>query len=48
MKTQKYLPVEPQVGHGDHQQVIRLLRAAAAEAGQSEARREWIRAATQC
>ena len=48
MKTQKYLPIDLRIGNGDHQRVIRLLRAAASEAGQSDARRQWIRAATQC
>lgn len=48
MKTQTYLPAEPRTGHIDRQRVVRLLRAAASEAGQSDARRQWIRAATQC
>lgn len=48
MKTQSYLPVDPRTGHTDRQRAICLLRAAASEAGQTEARRQWIRAATQC
>ncbi|MFL0177996.1 MULTISPECIES: hypothetical protein [unclassified Mycobacterium] len=48
MKKYTYLPLDPRAGHVDRQRVIHLLRAAAAEAGQSDARRQWIRAATQC
>ena len=49
MKTQKYMHVEPRTGRLiDRQRIVRLLRTAASEAGQSEARRQWIRAATQC
>ncbi len=48
MKTQEYRPVDWRDGHGDHQRVIRLLRAAASKRGQSDARSQWIRAATRC
>lgn len=49
MTTQTCLPAQPpRDGHGDYQRVVRLLRAAASDVGQSDARRQWIRAATQC
>lgn len=51
MKTklmQLCLPVQPRTGHNERQRAVRLLRAAASDVGQSEARRQWIRAATQC
>jgi hypothetical protein len=49
MKTQTCLSAEPRDGHGDYQRAVHLLRAAATcDAGQSDARRQWIRAATQC
>ena len=48
MKKQTYRPVEPRAGYNDHQRVVRRLRAAAADDDQSDAQRQWIRAATQC
>lgn len=51
MKTQTCLPAQPRGGgghQGDYQRAVHLLRAAATEVGQSDARRQWIRAATQC
>ena len=39
---------QPRTGHGDYQRAIYVLRAAASPVGQSDARRQWIRAATQC
>ncbi|MGV0624766.1 hypothetical protein [Mycolicibacter minnesotensis] len=47
-KMQPYLLIDPRTRLGDHQRAVRLLRAAASQAGQSDARRQWIRAATQC
>ncbi|WP_165604343.1 MULTISPECIES: hypothetical protein [Mycolicibacter] len=49
MTTQTCLPAQqPRGGHGDYQRAVHLQRAAASEAAQSDARRQWIRAATQC
>lgn len=48
MKTQPCLPAQPRGEHGDYQRAVYVLRAAASDVGQSEARRQWIRAATQC
>jgi hypothetical protein len=50
MKTPTCLHGQPLGGHGDYQRAVHLLRVAAAssDAGQSDARRQWIRAATQC
>lgn len=48
MKTPTYLPTQPRGGRGDYQRAVHVLRAAASDVGQSEARRQWIRAATQC
>ncbi|MEB3022785.1 hypothetical protein [[Mycobacterium] crassicus] len=48
MKTQPCLPTPPRGGLGDYQRAVYVLRAAASDVGQSDARRQWIRAATQC
>lgn len=49
MKTRICLPAPPRDGHADYQRAVHLLRAAAScDVGQSDARRQWIRAATQC
>lgn len=48
MQTQPCLPAPPRAGHGDYQRAVHILRAAASKADQSDARRQWIRAATQC
>jgi hypothetical protein len=48
MKTTTYPPTEIRAGHIARQRLVRRLRAAAAEAAQTDARRQWVRAATQC
>ncbi|MEB3071150.1 hypothetical protein [[Mycobacterium] vasticus] len=48
MKTQPCLPAPPRGCQGDYQRAVHVLRAAASDAGQSDARRQWIRDATQC
>lgn len=48
MKMQACLPTHVRIGHSDRQRAIHLLRIAASDVGQSDARRQWIRAATQC
>ena len=48
MNFQLCAPVQPRVTHSDRQRAVHLLRAAASDVGQSDARRQWIRAATQC
>ncbi|AEF34885.1 MULTISPECIES: hypothetical protein [Mycobacteriaceae] len=49
MKTQTCLPAQSRGDHGDYMRAVHLLRAAASsDVGQSDARRQWIRAATRC
>lgn len=48
MKTQSFLSAQPGAAHSDRQRAVHLLRAAATDTGQCDARREWIRAGTQC
>jgi hypothetical protein len=49
MNTQPCLHAQPRGGHRDDQRAVHLLRVAATcDVGQSDARREWIRASTQC
>ena len=48
MTTPTHAPTERRMGLGDYERAIHLLRIAASDARQSDARRRWIRAATQC
>lgn len=48
MKTQAYVPAEPRITLNEYERAVNLLRSAASDARQSDARRRWIRAATQC
>lgn len=50
MTTQPCLPSPLRSGHRDYQyqRAVHVLRAAASDVSQSDARRQWIRAATQC
>ncbi len=48
MKTQICLPTPPRVCHRDYQRAVHQLRVAASDTAQSAARRQRVRAATQC
>ncbi|MBS9534604.1 hypothetical protein KIH27_13505 [Mycobacterium sp. M1] len=48
MTTQTHAPAERRMSLSDYERAIQLLRIAASDARQSDARRRWIRAATQC
>lgn len=48
MNTQTGLQPKTAIGPCDQRQAVRRLRLAAAKQRESEARRQWIRAATRC
>ncbi|HEU0189934.1 MAG TPA: hypothetical protein VFR17_01495 [Mycobacterium sp.] len=48
MDTKNGRPVQRDARPSDFARAVRQLRAAAAGTGQTEAQRQWIRAATQC